>query len=73
MGLLADFREVLKELKHKKVDKKTITVCPKCGSKNIFQTNQWVYGILPKQYACTECDYKGPIVMELTKTDNKTD
>jgi len=69
MGLLADFREVLKGLKHKKVDEETINVCPKCGSKNILHTNPWLYGITPRQYVCTECGYTGPLVMELTKTE----
>ena len=69
MGLLADFREVLKELKHKKAGEATINVCPKCGSKNIFHSNRWLYGITPRQYVCSDCGYKGPIVMELTKTE----
>ena len=69
MGILADFREVLKGLKHKKVGEATINVCPKCGSKKIFHTNRWLYGITPTQYACSDCGYKGPIVMELTKTE----
>ncbi len=68
MGILADFREVLKGLKHKKVGEKTINVCPKCGSKKISHMNPWLYGITPRNYVCTECGYKGPIVMELTKT-----
>ena len=69
MGILADFREVLKGLKHKKRGEATINVCPKCGSKNIFYTNRWLYGITPTQYECADCGYKGPIVMELTKTE----
>jgi len=72
MGILADFREVLRGLKHKKVGEATINVCPKCGSKEIFHTNPWLYGISPRQYACAECGYTGPIVMELTKTDKET-
>jgi hypothetical protein len=31
--------------------------------------NPWLYGITPRHYVCTECGYKGPIVMELTKTE----
>jgi len=71
MGLLADFREVLKGLKHKKVGEATINVCPKCGSKKISDTNSWLYGITPRQYVCAECGYTGPIVMELTKTEEE--
>jgi predicted RNA-binding Zn-ribbon protein involved in translation (DUF1610 family) len=69
MGILADFREVLKGLKHKKVGEATINVCPKCGSRKIFHSNPWLYGITPTQYVCAECGYTGPIVMEQTKTE----
>jgi predicted RNA-binding Zn-ribbon protein involved in translation (DUF1610 family) len=74
MGILADFREVLKELKHKKAGEATINLCPKCGSKKIllssgFDTYPRMYGITPRQYVCAECGYKGPIVMERTKKE----
>jgi len=74
MGILADFREVLKELKHKKIGEATIKLCPKCGSKKISFTNSLgtypgLYGMAPRQYICPECGYKGPIVMEQTKTE----
>ncbi len=72
MGILADFREVLKELKHKKIGEPTIYLCPKCGSKKIslssgFDTYPRLYGITPRNYVCAQCGYKGPIVMEQTK------
>ena len=74
MGILADFREVLKKLKHKKVGEATTKLCPKCGSKKIslssgFDTYPRMYGITPRQYVCAECGYKGPIVMEQTKEE----
>jgi predicted RNA-binding Zn-ribbon protein involved in translation (DUF1610 family) len=73
MGRLSDFREVIKELKHKKRDEATINVCPKCGSKKIvlssLGTYPGLYGIAPSQYICPECGYQGPIVMEQTKTE----
>ena len=74
MGILADFRGVLKELKHKKRGEATINLCPKCGSKKIslssgFDTYPRMYGITPTQYVCAECGYKGPIVMEQTKKE----
>ena len=77
MGILADFREVLKELKHKKSGEATINLCPKCGSKKIllssgFDTYPRMYGITPRQYVCAECGYKGPIILEQTK-DEETD
>jgi len=74
MGILADFREVLKELKHKKRGTATINRCPKCESKNISLTSSLdtypgLYGIAPRQYICPDCGYKGPIVMEQTKEE----
>jgi ssDNA-binding Zn-finger/Zn-ribbon topoisomerase 1 len=72
MGRLSDFREVIKELKHKELDEKTINLCPKCGSPKIYlsslSTYPGLYGIAPRQYVCPECGYNGPIVMEQTKT-----
>ncbi|MGD2066535.1 MAG: hypothetical protein PVI43_05135 [Candidatus Bathyarchaeota archaeon] len=73
MGRLSDFREVIKELKHKERGKETVNLCPKCGSKKIALTNNLgtypgLYGIAPRQYICPECGYNGPIVMEQTKT-----
>jgi ssDNA-binding Zn-finger/Zn-ribbon topoisomerase 1 len=72
MGILADFREVLKELKHKKVYEATIKVCPKCGSKKLsvssgFNVYPRLYGITPTKYFCAECGYNGPLVMEQTR------
>jgi DNA-directed RNA polymerase subunit RPC12/RpoP len=74
MGLLADFREVLKELKHKKRGEATVDVCPKCGSKRLslssgFDTYPRLYGITPRQYVCAECGYKGPVVLEQPKNE----
>ena len=75
MGRLSDFREVLKELKHKKLGEATINLCPKCGSKKIalnsLGTYPGLYGIAPRQYVCPECGYKGPLVVEQTKTDEE--
>ena len=54
MGILADFREVIKELKHKKRGEATINRCPKCGNPNImissgFGTYPRMYGITPRK------------------------
>ena len=75
MRILSDFRDVLKGLKHKKRSEATVNVCPKCGSKNLsftsgLETYPGLYGIAPKQYLCTECGYKGPIVLEQPKEDS---
>ena len=74
MGILADFRELLKELKHKKRGEATTNLCPKCGSKKIsfssgFDIYPRMYGITPRKYVCAECGYNGPIVMEQTKEE----
>ncbi len=75
MGRLSDFREVIKELKHKERGEETINICPKCGSKKIYlsslSTYPGLYGIAPSQYICPECGYTGPIVMEQTKTKDE--
>jgi hypothetical protein len=72
MGILADFHEVLKGLKHKKLGEATINVCPKCESPRIclssgFDTYPRMYGITPRKYVCKECGYTGPIILEQTK------
>ncbi len=74
MGILADFREVIKELKHKKIGETTTKLCPKCGSPKIsissgFDTYPRMYGITPGKYVCAECGYNGPIVMEQTEKE----
>jgi predicted RNA-binding Zn-ribbon protein involved in translation (DUF1610 family) len=74
MGLLSDFREVLKELKHKKRGEATVDVCPKCGSRRLslssgFDTYPRMYGITPRQYVCAECGYNGPVVLEQPKNE----
>jgi len=74
MGILADFREVLKGLKHNKRGEATTKLCPRCGSPRIsitsgFDTYPRLYGITPGQYVCSECGYRGPIVMEQTKEE----
>ncbi len=74
MGIFADFREVIKGLKHKKLRESPTKFCPKCGSSKItlscdFNTYPRLYGITPTQYVCAECSYTGPIVMEQTKEE----
>ena len=74
MGILEDFREVIKKLKHSKISEKKTNFCPKCGSKKIFissgsDTYPRMYGITPRKFVCSECDYFGPIVMEQVNGD----
>ena len=77
MGILTDFREVVKGLKHKKLGAATTKLCPKCGSPKItlssgFDAYPRLYGITPRRYVCVECGYNGPLVMEQTKKEEET-
>ena len=74
MGIIADFREVIRELKHKKRGEVTTKLCPKCGSPKIslssgFDIYPRMYGITPGQYVCSKCSYRGSIVIEQTKEE----
>ena len=69
MGLLDNFREVVKELKHKKRDDSVTFLCPKCTSNKISintKSNIYpnMYGIIPSKYVCPDCGYIGPIIFE---------
>jgi hypothetical protein len=77
MGKFTDFREVIKELKHKKRGEATIKLCPKCASSKIlissgFDTYPRLFGITPGHYICSKCGYKGPIILEKTKKGDGT-
>ncbi len=72
MGLLDNFREVVKELKHKKRHESVALLCPKCASKKISintRSNIYpnMYGITPRKYICLDCGYNGPLVLERIK------
>ena len=76
MGFLADFREVLKGLNHKKRGDPTIKVCPKCQSPKImissgFDTYPRLYGITPEKFVCKECGYSGALALEQTQEKTK--
>ena len=73
MAILRNLREVFKGLKHKKTGVRVHKLCPKCGDPRInlssgFEIYSRLYGIVPEQYFCEICGYKGPIVMELEET-----
>ncbi len=75
MGTFKNLREVLKELKHKKLGKPTLKLCPKCGSPEIklssgLDTYPRMYGITPRQYICEKCGYRGPVAMELEEEES---
>jgi predicted RNA-binding Zn-ribbon protein involved in translation (DUF1610 family) len=74
MGFLADFREVVKGLKRKKLGEHTTKLCPKCGSPEItissgFDAYPRLFGITPERYVCAECGYNGSLVLEQTKEE----
>ena len=76
MGKVADFREVIKDLKHQKITEKTIKLCPKCQSNRIeitsgLDTYPRLFGITPSKYLCKNCGYSGPIVLEQAIKENK--
>lgn len=37
--------------------------CPKCGSHKMKIKEG--YGVLPRMYHCEECDYEGPLFLEI--------
>jgi C4-type Zn-finger protein len=78
LGKVANFLEVIKDLKHQKITEKTIKLCPKCQSNRIeitsgFDTYPRLFGITPSKYVCKNCGYSGPIVLEQTIKENKRD
>ena len=77
MGKLSDFLEVIKGLKHEKPAEAITKLCPKCANPKISidsgsGTYPKLYGITPAKYVCSNCGYKGPIVLEQTKEEGET-
>ncbi len=72
MGVLGNFREVVKNMKHRRP---CTRVCPRCGSPDLRLSSRFDMWLLPEQYFCGNCGYKGPIVMEVEKaeTEKNTD
>ena len=68
MGLLRNFSEVAKNLKHSRPNPK---LCPRCGSPKLKLSSRFDIWLLPEQYVCSNCGYTGPIVMELEKEKTK--
>ncbi len=42
-----------------------IRVCPICESRNIRKSSTFDGWLLPEQYICLDCGYRGPIYMEI--------
>jgi len=66
MGILQNLREVAKKLQHRTPRPK---LCPRCGSPKLRLSSRFDVWLLPEQYVCQNCGYKGPIVMELEKEE----
>jgi len=66
MKLLQNLREVLKMMSHRKPSK---IYCPICGSPKIGLSSSLDFWLTPKNYACHNCGYVGPVVMELEKEE----
>jgi len=66
MGVLRNFREVVKNLKHKRASPK---LCPRCGSPNLGLSTRFDVWLLPEQYVCSQCGYKGPVTLELEQEE----
>jgi C4-type Zn-finger protein len=76
MGIFANLREVIKGLKHTNRKEKTINVCPRCASPKISLSSDSdiyprLYGITPQQYICSNCGYRGPLVLEKPVEEQK--
>jgi len=45
--------------------------CPRCGSSEIQLSSRFDLWLFPEQYVCLKCGYKGPVVLELEKEEEK--
>jgi len=68
MKLLQNIREVLKTLKRRRPTK---IYCPRCGSPKIHLSTSFDSWLTPRKYVCEDCEYIGPIVMELEKEESQ--
>ncbi len=66
MGLLRNLREVVGSLKHHKSYAK---LCPRCGSPQLKLSSRFDIWLLPEQYLCGNCGYRGPIILEMDEEE----
>ncbi|MFB0501118.1 MAG: hypothetical protein ACETVP_01470 [Candidatus Bathyarchaeia archaeon] len=69
MGILKNFRDVLKSTKRRSP---TLKLCPRCESPKLRLSSRFDVWLTPEQYICENCGYKGPIVMELEEKKENT-
>jgi hypothetical protein len=68
LGLLKNMREVVRSFKH---DGPSPKLCPRCTSPKLRLSSRFDMWLFPEQYICENCGYKGPIVLELVKEEEK--
>jgi predicted RNA-binding Zn-ribbon protein involved in translation (DUF1610 family) len=64
---LSTLREILGSLKRRRPSKK---FCPKCGNPNIKLSSSLDVWLLPEQYLCEKCGYRGPIALEVVEEES---
>jgi predicted RNA-binding Zn-ribbon protein involved in translation (DUF1610 family) len=69
MGILKNLREVVKSSKYKRT---ALKLCPRCGNPKLRLSSGFDIWLLPEQYVCLNCGYKGPITIELEKEEEKS-
>ena len=62
---------LVRKLKWKSPLKNSIIYCPSCGGSNIQLSSKLDGWLIPEQYICKDCGYKGPIVLEKEKVDEE--
>lgn len=69
MSAFKALREVFGSLKW---GRPAIVVCPVCRSSKIRLSSRFDVWLMPAQYVCETCGYKGPLVMEIEKQEQPT-
>lgn len=64
MSVFKSLGEVFRGLKR---GKPAVKLCPVCRSSKIRLSSRFDAWLMPAQYVCEKCGYKGPIVMEIEK------
>ena len=62
--------QVFRSLKWRSPSNRVIRLCPKCGSPDIYLSSKFDAWLMPEQYVCKRCGYKGPIILEIDKVDD---
>jgi len=68
VGAFRDLHEVVKNLKHRRA---TTKYCPCCGSPRLKLAGGSDFWLAPGKHVCSDCGYKGFIVMEKEEDSEK--